>query len=587
MAFTFNGNVPKNIIYNGQSLSTLVYNGDVVWTYKFLTTVLGVPPLTLTDATADPVDSLVAYGKCGQTGTPTPTNPLPIICNNGELKARHQSGLPLGYQRLRYMYADNIIDLGVKTTDDSDLEALWFSRSSTGSGYVYYSDSGSALTTNTTSYVSNSGNWRFGSKTISIEQPPANANITSIQNKEGVWWNGTKKGSYSNVGTFESENNLKLFMSSSSPKVGMSYLKMRSYASGELLHYWIACRRESDNKLGVYDLVGNTFYTNDDATITAGADASDPIEFYVEGTQETIEITGKNLFDKNNVTEGYFYDSNLEYTTSTLTSLSDFIPVIPGQQYTLSWQGSSGVNVRVNFFNENKVIDSQGFYRTSTTGHQTYTITVPSGMRFVRYSFRSTEIDSQQFEYGSTATTYEPYFNGGTATAENLFSAGDYEDEQEVITGNVVRNVKAIVLTGNEEWAEATASNVYYLVLSDSLYIPSVRIPLPSTHFVGTDELNANMPDNSIKAGAVSGVQDHDAIWVKMTSVGNLTAFKNYLATQYANGTPVIVVYPLDTPTTETVTAQPMSLQAGTNIVDITQASLDGLKLEVTYYRTN
>jgi ABC-type proline/glycine betaine transport system substrate-binding protein len=35
--------------------------------------------------------------------------------------------------------------------------------------------------------------------------------------------------------------------------------------------------------------------------------------------------------------------------------------------------------------------------------------------------------------------------------------------------------------------------------------------------------------------------------------------------------------------TTETVTAQPMNIQAGTNIVQITQASMDGLELEVKY----
>jgi hypothetical protein len=46
------------------------------------------------------------------------------------------------------------------------------------------------------------------------------------------------------------------------------------------------------------------------------------------------------------------------------------------------------------------------------------------------------------------------------------------------------------------------------------------------------------------------------------------------------------VVYPLATPTTETVTGQTLHIQAGTNIVEITQASIDNLGLEVSYKGT-
>ena len=520
----------------------------------------------------------------GPEAVPTPSQPLPIVCNNGELKVRHQSGLPLGYQRVSYIYATNYIDLGVKTTDDTELEALWFNRASTSLQYLYRSDGGSALTTNTTAYIATNGNWRFGDKATAISPLEVNVNVTSLQNKEGVWWNGTKQGSYTDIGTFESVDTLKMFSESTTPKVAVSYLKMRSYETKELLHYWVACRREYDKKVGVYDIVGNTFYTNDDATITEDADVTDPIEIYVDGTQETIEITGKNLFDTNRVTDGYFYNYNLELVTSELASLSDFIPVIPGEQYTISWRAASaGFNVRVNFFNKDKEIQSQSVYSIATSGYQTYTVTVPNNMYFVRYSFRTINVSTQQFEAGSTATPYESYYNGGTATCENLLSVGSYEDIQEAISGGVTRNVNAIVLTGGEEWTESATSDIYYFVPSDSLYIQSSRIPVPSTHFMGTDTTNANMPDNSIKAGPSATIVNHDAIWVKMTSAGNLTDFKQYLTDQYNAGTPVIVVYPLATPTTEAVTGQPMSLQAGTNIIEVTEASLDNLGLEAKY----
>ena len=58
---------------------------------------------------------------------------------------------------------------------------------------------------------------------------------------------------------------------------------------------------------------------------------------------------------------------------------------------------------------------------------------------------------------------------------------------------------------------------------------------------------------------------------------------RNYLRNQYNSGNPVVVVYPLATATTDTVTAQPLTIQEGTNIVEITQTSMDNLPLEVSY----
>lgn len=52
------------------------------------------------------------------------------------------------------------------------------------------------------------------------------------------------------------------------------------------------------------------------------------------------------------------------------------------------------------------------------------------------------------------------------------------------------------------------------------------------------------------------------------------------------SGTPVIIVYPLAEPKTETVAHQHLGIQAGTNIVEITQASIDNLELEVSYKGT-
>ena len=40
--------------------------------------------------------SVVAYGKCVQSGTPTPTTPADIVCNNGTIKASGQTAYAEG-----------------------------------------------------------------------------------------------------------------------------------------------------------------------------------------------------------------------------------------------------------------------------------------------------------------------------------------------------------------------------------------------------------------------------------------------------------------------------------------------------------
>ena len=76
----------------------------------------GEAPLTLEGALTKRIKSLTQYGLCTQASTPTPNDPVDIVCNNGVLKARHQSGLPLGYQRVEYLRSrgTQYIDLGYK-----------------------------------------------------------------------------------------------------------------------------------------------------------------------------------------------------------------------------------------------------------------------------------------------------------------------------------------------------------------------------------------------------------------------------------------------------------------------------------------
>lgn len=100
MAFNFNGNTPKKILYNGLNVAKLVYNGVVVWMSKVLATVSGILPLTLTNSTGDDLVDYKIYGNTEETG------------------------LPRGYTQVEYLQGTGTqyIDIGSKMYNNSEIE---------------------------------------------------------------------------------------------------------------------------------------------------------------------------------------------------------------------------------------------------------------------------------------------------------------------------------------------------------------------------------------------------------------------------------------------------------------------------------
>lgn len=303
---------------------------------------------------------------------------------------------------------------------------------------------------------------------------------------------------------------------------------------------------------------------------------------YADGTVETINVHGKNLFDVNNVTiqanTAISADGSLVTNNAVNTCIS-FISVKPNTTYTISGDvlGTGSAFFRLAQYKADKTFISRS--EDSTGERSSYTFTTGANTYYIRFHYVATaDISTYQLELGSTATTYENYFNGGTATAEMLLKVGNYEDVQEILSGAITRNVGVKVLDGTEEWETTAQSTVYRLLDPVSFKLPNTCI---CSHYVGVNSTIsiANMPSKSAKAGSSTTY-----IYIKDSSFSNnLAGFKQWLADQYANGTPVIVVYPLATPTTESVAGQTLQVQQGDNVVEITQASLDNLELEAKY----
>lgn len=153
------------------------------------------------------------------------------------------------------------------------------------------------------------------------------------------------------------------------------------------------------------------------------------------------------------------------------------------------------------------------------------------------------------------------------ASVTNLLAVGNFEDTQDVISGAVRRKVGIAVFDGNESWSRISDTR-YQLVFS----VAVANSACMSSHFIYSTSTSGAGKIRIASSGYLQVV-------VEATT---LTDYKAFLSAQYAAGTPVIVIYPLATETTESVTGQSLSTVDGTNIISAT-AEVSGIKADITY----
>lgn len=474
MGLIFNGNSPEHIIYNGNNVSEVYYNGVKVWPLGVIVELTGISPLILLNALEANLVSLTLYGKCEQSGsgTPSPTNVMPIICNNGQIKVRNKSGLPLGYQAIEYVESSGTqyIDTGISgeckvIIDCQGNDTASASEIVVGSYTSAPSFFGAYGATNKWGMSGSS----YGLLTDVDYTTRATFEIY-FRDDAYIKVNGTTYTCAGTVPIYTSAT-YALFRAKGKASSVYYYASAKIYSckfeqNNTLVRNLIPARRNSDNVIGMYDTVTDTFLTNEGTgSFVAGPNIANDMEIYADGTVETVELDT----------------------------------------------------------------------------------------------------------------------SGDTATAEMLLGVSTYKDEQEVNSGAITRKVGVLVLKGTENW---TVSTNYPNVYQYNVTVTSVSTPI-CTHFVGLNVSrtigNVSATTNAIKFEPSSSFSKR--LFVNISSIGTTKAdLVNYLAQQYANGTPVIVVYPLSVSTTETVTGQTLSTTNGTNTLEITQASLTGLEMAVEYY---
>lgn len=153
---------------------------------------------------------------------------------------------------------------------------------------------------------------------------------------------------------------------------------------------------------------------------------------------------------------------------------------------------------------------------------------------------------------------------------EPLRKVGSYVDTVSS-DGTSTQKIQKIVLNGTENWSNSDSNN-YYMAL-DILAIPSTLVIC--THQTSTSTTYINS-DNCF-------IDDSGNFNFTIPSIVNDTnAFKNFLATEYANGTPVTIWYALATPVVEQAITPTITPQNGKNTINVT-TTLAPLGLRITY----
>lgn len=151
-----------------------------------------------------------------------------------------------------------------------------------------------------------------------------------------------------------------------------------------------------------------------DGAITASHLASDAVEtakikdLNITGdkiAEETIEASklsfvsvGKNLFNKNTVTAGYYVNNaNGNLVAFAGYNTSDYIPITAGETYYRSKEEALA------FYNSSKV------YISGIAGGQPNAFTAPANAAFCRHTVADAYLATLQIELGSSGTIYESH----------------------------------------------------------------------------------------------------------------------------------------------------------------------------------
>ena len=296
-------------------------------------------------------------------------------------------------------------------------------------------------------------------------------------------------------------------------------------------------------------------------------------------TQRIINKTytgvGSSVVDEHALISGITYKENTPYTITIDVEPSN---ITFSEDGNLLWWSIKYTDGSSNYTGVTTSNYNNG--RVSVTTSSNKTVESISGLsNHERWTGGTLKVSNLQIEEGSTATPYKPYnplcatcdgtivnyvsatgtvSQSGTPTPDNpiyptfytqgnmvLRKVGNYADSYDASTGKITRRITQTIFDGTEDW--------YMIDEGDNLLSFSTDFVLKplGTASSGTAVSNYFKYKYANEYGSLYFSQYRYLFVVSNNFVSSVEGWKQFLAQQYAAGTPVTVWYPLRTETTE------------------------------------
>lgn len=234
-----------------------------------------------------------------------------------------------------------------------------------------------------------------------------------------------------------------------------------------------------------------------------------------------------------------------------------------------TFRGGNGIGKKLVFYDAQKMWLNADVVFGSLDGSGTTTI--PNGAKFIRMSYTAQEsgtasISNFMLNTGSTALPYEPYGYKLPLTVNGT--------EYPIYLGTVpaTRKIGKLVLDGMEAVTKA-ASNPVFTIPIGGVSVPynETGVTTLSTHYLAQNNVSGT---GNVADMCICIRRGYGTMYIGDTRYDNAADFKSFLATQYANGTPVTVWYVLAEPETAVVNEPLMKIGDYADTISFAQAGV-------------
>ena len=281
-----------------------------------------------------------------------------------------------------------------------------------------------------------------------------------------------------------------------------------------------------------------------------------PQDVQVVTGDNSINVCGKNLFDKSKISTGYLKE-DATLSTDAAYRTSDFMPIQPNTTY---YKTSTGSPI-TKYFDINKVPLNTTTYWDVPTGGSAGTFTTPNNAYYLRFSFpfigsSAIDIDTIMVKEGTDAT-YEAYKGASYPISLGdieLCKIGNYQDYfyKDSDKWYLHKEIGKVVLDGTENWIRSgnTSENFFCGALA------GVSLPFEVKMGTASDSksnyfIKGNKSSNAEVFDMYNGTQYYTtiALYLSTSKATDVTTFKNWLTTHNT-----ILYYVLNTPTITEIT---------------------------------